>query len=163
MASIGFVIDQIKHQPQLALDHLPVGQVCQLLGVDWRDRILDPATLVGLFIKQIIHGNSSCAQVCNLGNHRFSAQAYCQARARLPLAVLQTLCRRVCDEARMRHASQAVDLFLTHRVFVVDGSSFSMPDTPELQEAFGQPGRKSQGAGSRWRICWRCSTSTPGC
>jgi hypothetical protein len=147
MASIGFVIDQIKHQPQLALNHLPVREVCELLKLDWRDRILDPATLVGLFVRQIIHGNSSCAHVCHLGNHRFSAQAYCQARTRLPLAVLQTLCRRVCDEARLTHASDTALLFLTHRVFVVDGSSFSMPDTPELQEAFGQPGAQKPGCG----------------
>ena len=146
MASIGFVIDQIKHRPQSALDHLPVREVCELLHVDWRDRILDPATLVALFIKQIIHGNSSCAQVRHLGDRRFSAQAYCKARKRLPLSVLQTLSRRLCDAARQIAAPDAA-LFLTHRVFVVDGSSFSMPDTPELQNYFGQPGRQKKACG----------------
>jgi len=129
------------------LDHLPVREVCALLGQDWRDRILDPTTLVGLFIRQIIHGNSSCTQVRHLGNRPFSAQAYCRARKRLPLAVLQTLCRRLCDAARQSVASDASHLFLTHRVFVVDGSSFSMPDTPELQNHFGQPGRQMRGCG----------------
>jgi hypothetical protein len=150
MASIGFIIDQIKHRPHLALEYLPVREVCELLGFDWRDRVLDPATLVALFIKQIIDGNSSCAQVRNLGNHRFSAQAYCQARKRLPLAVLTTLARRLCDAARERQrsdASHAKALFMTHRVFVVDGSSFSMPDTPELQDHFGQPGQQKKGCG----------------
>jgi Transposase DDE domain len=147
MASIGFVIGQIKHQPQLALDHLPVLEVCELLGFDWRDRTLDPATLVGLFIKQIIHGNSSCEHVRTLGGDRFSAQAYCQARKRLPLAVLQVLSRRLCDAARNGRASDVALLFLTHRVFVVDGSSFSMPDTPALQSEFGQPGAQKKGCG----------------
>jgi hypothetical protein len=146
MASIGFVIDQIKHRPQLALEHLPVAEVCEMLGVKFRDRTLDPATVVSLFIRQIIHGNSSCAQVRHLGEQRFSPQAYCQARRRLPLAVLQTLCRRLCDAAR-EDSTEACDLFVTHRLFVIDGSSFSMPDTPELQNHFGQPGQQAPGCG----------------
>jgi hypothetical protein len=121
--------------------------VCVLLELDWRERILDPATLVGLFIQQIIHGNSSCAGVRHLGNRRFSAQAYCQARKRLPLAVLQRLSRRLCDAAQQGVASHASQLFLTHRVFVVDGSSFSMPDTPALQDHFGQSGQQKKGCG----------------
>jgi hypothetical protein len=34
-----------------------------------------------------------------------------------------------------------------HRVFVTDGSSFSMPDVPELQEHFGQPSNQQPGCG----------------
>ena len=100
MASISFVIDQIKHRPQLALEHLPVHEICDLLNVNWRQRTLDPATVVVLFIKQIIAGNSSCAPVRHLGDRQFSAQAYCQARQRLPLAVLAKLSQRLCDAAR---------------------------------------------------------------
>ena len=37
--------------------------------------------------------------------------------------------------------------WLGHRVFYVDGSSFSMPDTPELQQYFGQPGQQRPGCG----------------
>ena len=147
MASIGFAVEQIKKNPAQLLDRLPVREVCFQLGVSFRDRCLDPATTVALFIKQIIDGNSSCARVRHRGDCRFSAQAYCKARQRLSLAVLQALCRRVCDEARDTHASEPGYLFLTHRVFVVDGSSFSMPDTPELQEAFGQSGAQKQGCG----------------
>jgi Transposase DDE domain len=146
MASIGFVVEQIKSRPHLALDHLPVAEVCQLLGVNWRERVLDPATLVALFIRQVIHGNSSCTHVRTLGRHRFSAQAYCRARQRLPLAVLQTLARRLCDAARATLSDDSM-LFLTHRVFVVDGSSFSMPDTPALQAEFGQSGQQKKGCG----------------
>jgi hypothetical protein len=151
MASIAFIIDQIKKDPAGILDYLPVREVCAQMGVKFRDRLLDPATTVGLFIKQIVHGNSSCARVRHLGRRRFSAQAYCQARMRLPLAVLQTLSRRLCDAVRAMRESDAKtcadDLFLTHRVFVVDGSTFSMPDTPELQAKFGQPGAQKEGCG----------------
>ncbi|MCA1671843.1 MAG: hypothetical protein LC799_06440, partial [Actinobacteria bacterium] len=34
-----------------------------------------------------------------------------------------------------------------HRTFLVDGSSVSMPDTPELQQQFGQPGAQAPGCG----------------
>jgi hypothetical protein len=85
MASIGFIVDQIKNDPAGVLSRLPIRRVCQQLGVVFRDRLLDPATTVGLFIKQIVHGNRSCAQVRHLGKRPFTAQAYCQARMRLPL------------------------------------------------------------------------------
>jgi len=43
--------------------------------------------------------------------------------------------------------TDTVALWHGHRVFHVDGSSFSMPDTPALQEAFGQPGAQKPGCG----------------
>jgi len=147
MASIAAVLDRIKQNPSCLLDHLPIRQVCRELQLQWRDRCLDPATTTALFIKQIIHGNSSCAQVRHWGDRTFSAQAYCKARMRLSLAVLQTLSHRLCDAVRQRRGVHASDLFLTHRVFVVDGSTFSMPDTSELQAEFGQPGMQKAGCG----------------
>jgi hypothetical protein len=38
-------------------------------------------------------------------------------------------------------------LWRGHRTFLIDGSSFSMPDTPELQRHFGQPGGQAPGCG----------------
>lgn len=147
MASIAFVLERIKKDPSRLLDHLPVRQVCLELDLDWRKRCLDPATTVALFIKQIVHGNRSCAQVRHLSDRTFSAQAYCQARQRLPLAVLTTLSHRLCDAARASLDSRAEHLFLTHRTFVVDGSTFSMPDTPELAGHFGRPPGQKKGCG----------------
>lgn len=147
MASIGFIIEQIKNDPSRLLDHLPVREVCLQLKLNWRERTLDPATTVALFINQVIHGNSSCAAVRHQSDRRFTPHAYCKARQRLSLAVLRTLCRRLCDEGRTLAGSEANDLFLTHRVFVVDGTTFSMPDTPELQQKFGQPGAQKPGCG----------------
>jgi hypothetical protein len=41
----------------------------------------------------------------------------------------------------------AAPLWHGHRTFLVDGSSFSMPDTPALQAAFGQQGQQAEGCG----------------
>jgi len=60
---------------------------------------------------------------------------------------LQTLSHRLCDAVRWKRAAHEPDFFFTHRVFVVDGSTFSMPDTPELQAEFGQPGMQKIGCG----------------
>jgi hypothetical protein len=148
MASIGFVLEQIKRDPARLLEHLPIGQVCVELGLSFRRRCLDPATTVALLIRQVIDGNSSCAAVRHRSGRRFTAQAYCAARQRLPLAVLAALSRRVCDAAREQSAESAgTELFLTHRVFVIDGSSFSMPDTPPLQREFGQSSNAKAGCG----------------
>lgn len=150
MASIAFVVDQIKKDPSRILDHLPVEQVCRQLHVDFRDRRLNPATTVGLLVRQVIAGNCSCAAVRHHdgGGGAFTPQAYCKARQRLPLAVLQTLCRELCDRAREGGRRRpGAELLPGQRVFVIDGSSFSMPDTPELQRHFGQPGAQKPGCG----------------
>ncbi len=152
MVSIQSIVEQIKNDPASALSVLPmhVEQVCEQLGVPYRHRILDPATTVALFIKQIANGNSSCAQVRHLGECQFTAQAYCEARMRLPLAVLTSLSQRLSEsvhQARESDPWSSSALFHGHRVFVVDGTTFWMPDTPALQAAFGQPGACKPGCG----------------
>jgi hypothetical protein len=48
---------------------------------------------------------------------------------------------------RQRRDSEAVACWRGHRVLCVDGSSCSMPDTPELQRRFGQPTEQKPGCG----------------
>ena len=64
MASIGFVMQQIKQDPKRLLDHLPIREVC--LHLNFRQRRLDPATIIALFITQVIDGNCSIAAICSL-------------------------------------------------------------------------------------------------
>jgi hypothetical protein len=77
----------------------------------------------------------------------FSADpsAYCQARRRLPLAVLAS---SVCQIGRrLREEVSATLTWFGRRVCLVDGSTCSMPDTPELQAAFSQPDGQAPGCG----------------
>ena len=123
--------------------------VCEELGHVWRDRTLDPATTIALFVQQVLHGNCPCAEVRHLpacGRASFTPGAYCQARARLPLGVYRSLLTRVVD-AVLPHTLDARHRWRGHRVFHVDGTTFSMPDTPELQRAFGQPAGQRPGCG----------------
>jgi hypothetical protein len=147
MASIAASIARIKRDALGALDRGVVEQACAEFGHAWRDRELDPATTVALFVQQVLHGNLPCSEVRHLAGKHFTPGAYCQARARLPLGVIQSLLTRVCDAA-LPATRQSSYLWLgRHRVFHVDGSTFSMPDTPELRKAFGLPHGPKPGCG----------------
>ena len=60
----------------------------------WRDRVLTPVTTVQLFLLQILHGNTACSHLPHLSGVRFTAAAYCQARARLPVRFFALLFER---------------------------------------------------------------------
>jgi DDE family transposase len=131
--------------PLGALGRGAVEAVCEELGHAWRDRTLDPATTVALFAQQVLHGNCPCSEVRHLAAGKpFTPGAYCQARARLPLAVYRSLLTRVVDAA-LPHTREADHRWRGHRVFHVDGTTFSMPDTPQLQKAFGHPHGQARG------------------
>src|SRR5437016_12276739 len=102
MASIAASIARIKQDALGALDRGVIEKVCAEFGHAWRERELDPATTVALFVQQVLHGNVACSEVRHLAagaSKTFTPSAYCQARARLPLAAVQSLLRRGCEAA----------------------------------------------------------------
>jgi Transposase DDE domain len=111
----------------------------------WRDRLLNPIVTVQVFLLQILHGNTACRHLPHLSGIRFSASAYCQARSKLPLGVLQHLLEHLGQSAQP--AVSAEGRWHGHRTFLLDGSGCSMPDTPVLQEEFGQPAEQQPGCG----------------
>ena len=146
--SIAGAVARIKRDPLGALGRRAVEQVCDELGYAWRDRTLDPATTLALFVQQVLHGNCPCAEVRHLAGRSgsFTPSAYCQARTRLPLQVYQSMLTRVIDAALPR-TLEPEHRWRGHRVFHVDGTTFSMPDTPQLQRVFGQPAGHREGCG----------------
>jgi len=146
MASITRALRRIKQDPLGVIKPSVVERLCEELGYQWRQRELDPTVTVALFVQQIIHGNTPCSEVRRIAGRDFSASAWCQARGRLPLDVYQGMLTRVC-EAALPRTRQQNHLWRGHRTFHVDGSSFSMPDTPELRKAFGLPPGQAPGCG----------------
>jgi hypothetical protein len=128
--------------PQALLD-----TICRQLGYSWRRRTLTPVVTTYLFLRQILHGNPAVGAVQRLSGLDFTDSAYCQARARLPLAFFRRLQRAVTGTCRSADGPDPAPRWQGHRLFLLDGSSFSMPDTAELQEAFGQPGAQAPGCG----------------
>jgi hypothetical protein len=120
--------------------------VCREIGYTaWRDRMLTPATTVQLFLLQILHGNTACSHLPHLSGLRFSAAAYCQARAKLPRSFFTLLLERF--GCAVQQSALDEGRWHGHRTFFVDGSGGSMPDMPALQAAFGQPNVQRPGCG----------------
>jgi Transposase DDE domain len=127
------------------LEPEPLRRLCRDCGHRWRERLLGPVTTIHLFVLQILHGNTACAHLPHLSGMAFTDSAYCEARSRLPLAVLQALLRRLVDTCRP--LTDSTGLWHGHRTWLVDGTGVSMPDTPQLQRAFGQPSNQAPGCG----------------
>src|SRR5207302_381303 len=95
---------------------------------------------LGLHLRLSGTGGAAVGALRRLCGLDFSGSASCQARARLPLSVLRRLLTDVTGRFRADDAGDPATRWRGRRVYLLDGSSFSMPDTPQLQAAFGQPG-----------------------
>jgi hypothetical protein len=142
--SIVAAIERIKADVGHWLSPDAIHTLCGALDYTWRERLLDPVTTVHLFLLQVLHGNTACSHVPRLGGVCCSGEAYCQARGRLPLALFRGLVLLLRD--RWPQAAPE-GRWHGHRTLLIDGSSASMPDTPELQAAYGQPGGQRPGCG----------------
>jgi DDE family transposase len=139
------IVRQFKANVAKALSRETIMKVCGYLGHVCRERILDPVNTVHVFLLQILHGNTACTALSRLAGIPFTAAAYCYARKRLPLALFEDLLQRVCDA--LYPEIQDSTRWRGHRTWTLDGSSFSMPDTPALQAHFGQPSGQAKGCG----------------
>ena len=118
---------QFQKAPAQQLDRPEILEACRHVKHTWRSCLLDPVTVIHLFLSQILHGNTAINHVVRLSGLQFTGSAYCQARNRLPLALFQELLRRVIE--RLRPKIDETGTWHGHRVFIADGSSFSMPDS----------------------------------
>jgi hypothetical protein len=71
--------------------------------------------------------------------------AYCQARKRLPEEFFSEVARQTGNA--LDNSAQDGWLWKRRRVLAYDGSTVSMPDTPENQEAYPQPPQQQPGLG----------------
>ena len=121
----------------------------------WKDRIYTPLVTLGVFLNQVLSADHSCrGAVARFIAHRLSqgqcpcsaeTGAYCQARKRLPEKFFAVVARLV------GHALDSkVDtkwLWKGRRVYLYDGTTVMMPDTPENQEAYPQVYNQKPGLG----------------
>jgi hypothetical protein len=145
MATIRAALQKVKDGYDQLIPAGAILQICNAIGYRFRKRLLGPVETFYLFLVQVLHGNTACSHLRHLADVTCSVSAYCKARTRLPLPVLRTLLRWVCQA--LRDVTETAERWHGHRVFHVDGSSFSMPDTPALQAEFGQPGAQKKGCG----------------
>ena len=72
--------------------------------------------------------------------------AFNKARQKLPIAVVEEFSHRVCDHL----ARRAEPAFLGKRVFILDGTTITLPPTPALKKAF--PPATNQHGESVWPV-----------
>src|SRR5262245_47045000 len=113
----------------------------------YRERTLTPVVTAYLALRQVLHGHVSAAGLRHVAGIAFTPSAYGQARGRLSVGFFRALLRAVTGRLRAGDPEQPGDRWHGHRVWLMDGSSFSMPDTPELRDTFGQPGGQAGGCG----------------
>ena len=132
-----------------------VTQALHASGISWKDRIFSPLVTLWVFLGQVLSADHSCrvavarliAHLISRGQSPCSAEtgAYCQARKRLPEKFFSDVARQTG-----RKLDADVDpqwLWKRRRVYVYDGSSVSMPDTPENQSEYPQPVAQKPGLG----------------
>src|SRR5947209_7828620 len=125
MLSIADALERIKGRVTDAVPEELVRRLSHEAGHRWRDRDLGPVVTTHLFLQQVLHGNTAVAHLRRLSGLAFSDAAYCQARARLPLELLQRLQRAVTDGLRRDGDERPDARWLGRRVFLLDGSAFS--------------------------------------
>ena len=145
MRSMTDVIRGFKLRWTEELEGPAIAEACRDAKMSWIDSTLNPVVTIQVFFLQILHGNTACEHLSHLAKIPFTAAAYCKARMRLKLKSLSLLLQR--SVAQLQQDVFDNSRWLGHRVFFVDGSSFSMPDTPALQAHFGQPGQQQPGCG----------------
>jgi hypothetical protein len=146
MASVSLVLQRIKQDLRPFLPDQTILAACQEAGHRWRERQLGPVQTVHLFILQILNFNTAMTHLRHLSKTAVKAPAYCRARKRLPLKVLQALLVQ-SSSAMCEACSSSAALWCGLRAHLVDGSSTIAPDTSDSQEAFGQPKGCKEGCG----------------
>src|SRR5437867_781933 len=92
MAIISRALRRIKQDLCAILPDKAIEQACQKANHRWRRRRLGPVETIHLFILQVLHFNTAMTALRHVSKvAALKAPAYCKARMRLPLAVLESL------------------------------------------------------------------------
>ena len=126
---------------------------------DYRERQYPPTESLSLFLAQAMSADRSCQNVVNQtavdrmigGLPQVSTRtgSYCRARQRLPKSMVMRLSQYVAECMEAEKASEW--LWQGRRVCLVDGTTVTMPDTPENQARF--PQQRVQKPGLGFPIC----------
>jgi IS4 transposase len=132
-----------------------VQQAIAKCGVYIRHCIFRPLVTFYAFLAQVLSGDGSCRQATSMllawqgisGKEDGSVATgpYCKARAKLPETISADLARQVAKDLSRQYAKGK--LLRGRPVRIVDGSTCSMPDTPENQAEYPQPRTQKRGLG----------------
>src|SRR4051812_38801400 len=132
-----------------------IEQALTAVQMGWVDRVFTPLVTLCVFLGQVLSADHSCrAAVARLIAYRVARKerpcsaetgAYCQARKRLPEAFFSHIARQIGQ--RLEDNVRPGWLWKNRRVYIFDGATVSMPDTPENQQAYPQAPQQKPGLG----------------
>jgi hypothetical protein len=134
MATIHSALATVNSQYSKLVPETMISNACIDVGHRWRKRKLEPATTVHLLLLQLLAGVALIRldRVAQLG---VSAAAVCRARMRLPLSVWMKLAELVGRACMREDDTQGYE---GHKTYLVDGTAFTTPDTPQLAGKYGK-------------------------
>ena len=120
-----------------------------------RNRLYPPLTTLALFIEQALDQDGACqdAVARHLSERVARGQTacslntgpYCKARQRLPLALITALTQELGDALEL--GADEIWKWQSRSVKLIDGTTLSMPDTPDNQARYPQSGGQKAGLG----------------
>ena len=162
LAAFGRQAQQLRQQPlpqlEKLLGHLlPPGLLVPATdGTNSRQRLYSLPCTFWAFLWQVLNPACPCREVVRLLQALFclrqraaadpGTSAYCQARRRLPLSLLQQIRVAVAAVAQ-RFLPQAQQRWHGFVVKVADGTTLGLPDPPKNQRAYPQSSSQKPGCG----------------
>lgn len=153
-----YIIDKSTQDQQIFSQRIPftalgelltdaeIEAICRQLGHAWRERRLPPSIMVRSLVYRSLHRNKSIRTLladmaaADIRRKAPTDAAWCQARSKLPRALWPELIQRSVQ--RLVDLVGRQFLYCGRPVFLIDGSTVSMPDEPELVETFGYANTK---------------------
>src|ERR1700742_2513407 len=129
MANLSPSLLQVKAQLHRLVSDKQIHQICDGLHHRWRDRVLNPALTVQLFLLQLL-SKVALEGLRHVSAVSVSAQAICKAKMRLPLQLFIELVSRSVP------GKPGESRWHGFVVYLADGMSFLIPDKPALAKRF---------------------------
>ena len=125
------------------------------LSPEHRERLYPPTVTLSMFMRQVLQADGSCQKAVNgwaaqrvaegLRPSSVRTGAYCRARQRLPVAMVNALTHQTGRQ--LSALASPSWLWRGRWVKLVDGTGISMPDTEENQACYPQPSTQAAGVG----------------
>lgn len=152
-------ISTLLQHDQMRLAHVfdesEVHELCEELEIPFRDRNFTPAVTLGLFVAQTLSRGYACSTMMTTFNRERKRQhlapvcedasAYCKARARLPVELIDRLSGRI--HAIVDEKTPQQWIWRGRNVSLVDGFVLRAPDTEANQAGYPQPSSQKEGLG----------------
>lgn len=162
LAALGRRVQHVRQQSLLHLELLFAELIPRWLlaqadeGANSRERVYSLRRTFWGFLYQALNPSCPCREIVrqiqalfSLHSHRSVDEgtgAYCQARSRLPLDILQRIRHAVAAFAD-KLLPDAQQLWHGLRPKVIDGTTVTLPDTPKNQRAYPQSRSQKPGCG----------------